>query len=368
MKVRRENFLRVLESVSPGLKVGGSDQSGCFAFVGGVVRTYNDDVACVAPSGLGKDVYGAVAAERLLNMLRKLPDDDIDVGVKDAHLVLRGKSSRKSGHRLESAVSMPELDEAPEGWAPLPADFADAVGMVHRCASTSSDPQDYQSVCVNLHPEWLEAGDDHQFCRWNTPLPLSAATLVRASALSKLPALGVTEVAETGGWLHFRGAGGLTYSCRRTLDEYPSETFDQIFEMAGDTIQLPKGLSEAAQRAGEWSAENGDRDFVSVKITHERGGLLWVESTSVGGYYQEPKRILWSGPEFSFMIGPKLLADLVQKHNEFVLSPDRLKVGGEKWLYVCCLGVPQGAPEAEGQEFGAADEFNEFAAAGEGVE
>lgn len=100
-KIGRENLLRTLEYVSPGLSTRDIiEQSTSFVFKGGQVITYNDEVSCRGPSGLDEGLTGAVRADKLLDLLRKLPDDELDIGLVDSEFNVMG-SRKESGIPLE---------------------------------------------------------------------------------------------------------------------------------------------------------------------------------------------------------------------------------------------------------------------------
>jgi hypothetical protein len=72
--VNREQFIKELESVQAGLSVrAATEQSNCFVFSDGVVRTFNDEIACEQKTSL--KITGAVIADPLISLLRKLPEE-----------------------------------------------------------------------------------------------------------------------------------------------------------------------------------------------------------------------------------------------------------------------------------------------------
>ena len=63
MKIQREELIRKLESVQPGLAVRETiEQSSTFVFYHGDVHTLNDEVYCRCPSGLDPKAKAAVPA------------------------------------------------------------------------------------------------------------------------------------------------------------------------------------------------------------------------------------------------------------------------------------------------------------------
>ena len=90
MKVNRENLLKELESVIPGLSPKEViEQSSCFVFQDNVITTFNDEIACSIGTAL--DIKGAVPAKLLLEVLRKVTDEEVEIKQKKGELSIFGK-------------------------------------------------------------------------------------------------------------------------------------------------------------------------------------------------------------------------------------------------------------------------------------
>ncbi len=344
-KIGREQFLHSLESVQPGVSQREIlEQSSLFALSKGDVFTFNDETACRTSSGLPNSFEGAVPHKPLLEVLRKFPDDDIHVDVTDSEILITGKSD-KAGIRLEKEITLPiQHVEKPEKWVKLHEDFADGIGIVQNCAST--DQTAFDLSCVHIHPKWLEACDNFQLCRWEMKTGVKQATLVRQSAIKHITSLGMTELSETATWLHFRNPNGLILSCRRYVEEYQDLT--KILDVEGISVQLPKGLADACDKASIFTAENVDSNRVMVSL---KPGTLTLRGQGVSGWYEKPPRkIAYDGEPMSFLCSPKLLSELVKKHNECTLSSNRLKVSVGSYVYIACLEVPVDPKKAVEEE------------------
>ncbi len=350
--VNREEFLHTLESVQPGLSSREIiEQSSCFAFLDGKVVTYNDEIACSHACDVG--IVGAVKAEPLLAVLRKLSEDEITITQKNeegkkgkilsSELLIEGKR-RKAGIRCEYEVLLPaDKVEAPGKWEPLPEDFADAIALVVNSAGT--DQQDFKMTCVHLHPKWVEASDNFQVTRYRMKTGVAEAMLVRASSLKHVPALGMTKFSVSDAWIHFKNPAGLVLSCRRyaETDDYPD--MKPVLDCEGSQpITLPKGLGDAADRASVFSAETSDENQVRVEL---RPGKLRIRGTGATGWFQEVKKVKYQGEPMAFNIDPKLLQEVTKKYSSAEITEGKLKVDGGKWQYVTCLSNPDEKPEAE---------------------
>lgn len=341
--VSREDFLRQLESVAPGLSPREIiEQSSCFIFKDGKVITYNDEVACYAPSVL-EGIEGAVKAEKLLELLQKLPEEQIEISQQGGELLVKGKS-RRAGIRMEEDIALTlESLEAPEKWRKLPEEFTEAVSIVQQCAS--QDQTSFEMTCIHLHPEWIEACDNFQICRWPMATGFKTSILVRQSSLKHIVPLGVTKFGETSGWLHFKNDDGLMLSCRKYEEEYRDMT--QFLKVKGSPTRLPKALADAAEKAAIFSTENGRNDRILVEL---KAGRIRVRGEGTSGWYTEDKKIAYDGEEMRFLIAPALLTELTKKYEECSIGPGRLKVKGDKYTYVACLIDPEGVAVSEKDE------------------
>jgi DNA polymerase III sliding clamp (beta) subunit (PCNA family) len=334
-KVKREDFLHKLEEVQPGLSARAIvQQSNCFGFLNGEVITFNEDVACRVKSGVGKELKGAVQAGPLVEMLKAYPDEEIEVLVKKGVFLIKGKG-KVTKFRMEAEVLMPmEAVEKPGSWNPIHKDFTDAIGIVESCAS--SDRTRFDWTCIHITPKFMEACDDHQLARYNLKTGVEKPTLVKRDSLRHIPGLGMTEISETAGWLHFRNAEGLVMSCQKEEGQY--DDLSEHFKIDGQKVVLPKALGETVARAEVMSKENANKNLILVE-TH--GGQMRVRGEGSIGEHIEMRKIKYDGPDMAFAVSPKLLIELVDKYTDARLSPSRkLKVDGGKWTYMACLLTP----------------------------
>jgi DNA polymerase III sliding clamp (beta) subunit (PCNA family) len=311
-RINREEFLRNLESVEPGLSPREIlEQSSCFIFQKGWIKTFNDEVACKIKSPL--KLEGAVQAAPLLAILRKLEEEEIEVSAADGEIVVKGKK-RSAGIRMEADIQLPvENVENPGEWNKLHSDFADAVELVSQCAGR--DESTFVLTCIHLHPKWIEACNDVQSTRYRIPTGVKEAILIRSKSLQHITPLGMTEFSETDTWIHFRNPSGLVLSCRRMVEAYPS--LKKLFQMEGTPFVLPKRLAEAAENAAIFSAENPDDDEVTVTL---KSGKLRVEGRGASGWYRETKKVKYDGEPLAFMAPPKLLVELTKRYNDCFIS------------------------------------------------
>jgi len=332
MRQDREELLRKLEAVAPGLAIKEAvEQSSCFVFKDGHVITFNDEIACAMECEVGLE--GAVAAKPLLDLLGKMVEKVIDIreNPEGGELLVKG-TRRRSGITLEAEITLPiGAVEKPKKWSDLHPEFADAVGVVQQCAS--KDANNFHLTCIHVTPEWVEACDNFQLARYPLETGVAKECLVKRDSLKHVTGLGMTEVSETKTWLHFRNPTGLVLSVRREMMDF--EDISAILEVDGTPTTLPGGLAEAVEKAEIFSAENSENNVVTVDL---KAGQLRLRGRGASGWYEERKDVKWDGEPLSFNMAPQLLVDITTRTNDCFIAPGRLKIDGGKFTYVTCLG------------------------------
>jgi hypothetical protein len=357
MRINREELLSDLLLVKSGLSPREFiEQSSCFVFQDGQVMTFNDEVACRKNIGM-KGITGAVQSVSLLAILEKMDDPILKVRENEnGELEFRGKK-KGFGVIMEAEVHLPiDRVEIPEKWKTLPKEFVQAVAMAQNC--TSLDESRFLLTCVHIHPDYIEACDNHQAMRCNVRTGLKNPVLVRGSSIRDVAQLGMDQVALTPSWVHFRQSpredgdqNGLIYSCRRYSEEYPD--LSPILVCKGHPWVIPKGISQASERASVFAADKAGDPLIHI---HLSSGILKMEGRGVSGWYREVTKSVYDGPAVDFVMAPKLLQEISTKYNEAKISADKMKIMGGKedgisWEYVTVLGKKNDAEvEGEGEE------------------
>jgi hypothetical protein len=338
MRVNREDLLKRLEAVSAGLaKREIIEQSQCFVFQKGKVVTFNDEVAAWMESPLG-EIEGAVQAPQLLALLRKLPEDDLEVDVSDKDgevgIAIKGKG-RRSLIRMEKELLLPvDGVEEPGEWRDVPEELVEALKVAVSCCST--DESHFLMTCVHISPKFVESSDDFQIVRWPLKTGLKESTLIRRDSVQKVVATDPTQWSQTDQWLHFRSPSGLVLSCRRYAEQFPE--VGKHLEAEGSEAKFPKGLDDALDRAGVFSSEAPEGNLVEVTLSD---GRLRVKGKGPSGWYEERRKADYSGDQVRFLIDPKLLLEISRRSNKCVVGAGKITVDTGKFRYVACTAVPE---------------------------
>jgi hypothetical protein len=340
VRVERADLLTRLERVQPGLSPKDEiQQSASFAFRGGRVYTFNDEVSCNIRSLLPKGLVGATKATPFLSMLRVLTVEVVDIEAKDGELIVYSQKAHEGfAVKMDPTIALP-LDKVPEPdhWSELPTGFGDAVAQVSECVM--EDPFHPFSY-VHVHPRYVEACDTNQICRVQMRTGVAKSFLVRSKAIASIAAMGVDQVGETEEWVHFRAPTGLRAACRRYEDKYPP--VEDYFDVSGSVkATLPLGLAEAAKRAEFFSKEYKDDNQVIVDM---KPGKVRIRSVGTSGRYWKIMPLEYRGQPLKFKAGPKLLESISKRNTDVRVREDKMSVGGKKWSYVISLDEPDAKP------------------------
>jgi len=330
--MKKQDLLTALETVKPGLASKEMiEQSTSFAFMGGRVVTYNDEISLSYPTDL--QIEGAIQAEELYKLLNRLKEDEIEVEIKGNELRLESGNT-KAGLTLQEEIKLP-LEEIGETgkWKTLPEDFLKHVKRaVLSCTNDMSRPV---LTCVHITKEGIiEGSDSHQITRCQLEKEMPVKTfLLPVSATVEVIRLRPIKVAEGDGWIHFQTDEGTILSCRVFEDTFPDTA--PFMEVEGVEIILPKAIDEILDRAAVFAKRDHFLDE-SVVLTLKDKRVL-VESKSGVGWFKESARMRYSDSPISFTITPYLLKDILKETSTCVICKDRLKFEGEGWEHITTL-------------------------------
>lgn len=333
MRIKREDLLNDLEMVRPGLSAKEFiEQSSCLVFKDGMVMTFNDEISCRKKIDFG--ITGAVQAEKFISILEKIDDPFLRFRQNEkGELEIRGKS-KITELVMDAEIFLPvESVEEPKGWQPLSKNFSEVVEQVRHCAG--DDETRFLFTCVHIHPEYVEACDNHQLMRYRTDTGLRQPILVRGSSIGHVTTLGMDKVALTSSWAHFKNPAGLIFSCRRYAEDYP-DLSDFVEMKSGKKIAIPKGLAEASERCEVLAQDKAGENLISIALAE---GKVRITGEGVGGRHREIKKVNYRGPAMKFSMSPKILRYICAKYSSAELTQRKFKASGENWEYVTVLNT-----------------------------
>jgi len=338
MKVERQAFLKSLAAVDIGLSSRDIvEQSSCYIFRDGKVWTFNDEVACsIKLPEVFEKMECAVPSAPLKALMTKFDEELVDVSVEDGELLVKGKR-RRAGVRIHEEILLPISEvggPGSEGWKKLPEGFTEAIDTVQGCAG--KDESQFVLTCIHIHPAGIEACDNFQAIRYKIKTGLNSPVLVKRDELRKVVGLGVTEWGQTKTWIHFRSPSGLVVSCRRWEETFPD--MGPLLEVEGTKARMPKGMADAVSRAEVFVDSKVDVSGLTVGL---KEGRLRLRGEGPEGWYEEVQKSDYKGKPMEFRISPRLLVEVCKRTDSCTIGDEKLKVVGDKFVYISCLSVDE---------------------------
>jgi len=184
MQIQKEVLLNALEVVKPGLANKPIiEQATSFAFMGGRVITYNDEISISHPLPELEDITGAVEADSLYKFLGKIKPDDkgnIELSLNEKFEIVVKSGRSKAGLTLQSEITLPLNEEdfaEKDDWLTLPENFTKFLAIaMGSCGKDMSKPV---LTCVHISEEGFIGGaDNYRFIHCDLAEDLLYITIV----------------------------------------------------------------------------------------------------------------------------------------------------------------------------------------------
>lgn len=322
MKIDRKELLNRLLCIEPGvLKKDGIQQSDCIILRNGRFYSFHPEIACSILSGLDVSWTAAVRAEKLIQCLKARTTKEVDVSLVEGKLCIRGNGTTTIPTEPDVVLPIDSV-EIPKAWTRLDQRFSESVNLLVECTTTTKE---FLNECVHLHPDYMEACDQIQIVRCLIPGIVKVPKLIRGSSLKHLRQLGMTKVAETENWIHFKNPLGLRLSIIKYGIEQSYPDLTETVEKRGVKIKFPPALDRSINRAMIFSDESAG---MSVVI---RDGKMLIDGSSVEGGHSE--RIETKAPDIQFRIFPKMLLEVVKNYDRCEITDSTLTVRSRDFVY-----------------------------------
>lgn len=327
MLIGRREFLRQLESCAPGTSTTSDiEHADCFVIHNGKITTFNDEIRCIQDTELP---YSCVVPARpLLETLRKLTEDDIEVKVTESKLSIICPGLRKIHIKVAAeAFRHGTVVEEPDEWRDVVPAFADGLAMVGDVAS--KDEENILS-CVHIRQKGLEATDGFQAIRYRVDSPFTSTFLVKKTAAQAIKGMGIAAMAETPSWLHWKTYTGLIISVRRYSEDYPD--LNQFFGATPQvSLKMPPALVESLQQAALFLPETEAGRLATFKLS---AGKLHISGMNETGSYEEQRNVDYDGPDMIFGMCPKYIENILKHDYPCLFTESTLRVKGDSFVYV----------------------------------
>lgn len=331
MKINKAELEKALEIVKPGLaKKEHIEQTTSFAFYNGRVFTFNDEISISHPVNL--DVEGAVKAEELYKLLKKIKKEEVDITCTDNELLL-GTGKTRSGFALEEKIMLPIKETDIKEWKDLPELFVD--GLNYTKETTSKDMTNAKLTCVHIIDDGsVESSDKLRYSWFKFADEFDMDVLIPETTVRHVVKYPIDKVAQSDAWIHF-GAGETVISCRIYAGDFP-DARSNIEAMTGDGITFPLGLGEVLDRAYVFSKRDiASEEEAEIKI--ESGKVIVTAKNSFGWFEEYVDMDVETDKAVTFCVNPEFLKSILEKSEECVVNERMIKFTGSNWLHAVAL-------------------------------
>jgi hypothetical protein len=324
MLVQRGQLLAKLNEAVVGVKTDeGVEQSNCFTFRDGVLTTFNDTVMVRVPTPL-PGIDCVVNATDLMGLLAKVPDEDLDIKLREGELLVKGKR-RRAGIAVQSEFLLP-VNEVPRptAWVRLPEGVNTALQQAAKTCEKKD--ADFLYTTVNVTPEWVEGADGDRMLRVTTPTGFTEQVLLPADGVAALEGMELQKVCQEPGWVHFKTA---QVSLRSSSQEY-IKGVEGVLAIEGHNITLPANLGEILERA-EVCNSGGYDNRVGLAFEDDE---LYITARKEGVWYKEQKAVAYQGPPLAFEVNPKLLREVLRHTRDVVVDQHKMKIEYDRHEFI----------------------------------
>jgi DNA polymerase III sliding clamp (beta) subunit (PCNA family) len=331
MKIDRKELLRVLESCYPGIaRTENVEQSDCYTFVPGGVIAYNEEICCF--HAVPTQFNCAVPARPIIDTLRKLSEDEVDIELVEGRLMIKCPGMRRIGITVHQDVVMnSENVERARTWIDVQPAFSDGLAMVADCAA--KEAEQFAWTCVEISPKGLQATDGYQAMRYKVECPVERSFLIRRESCTAVAGLGVAAIHIGDDWFGMKTYTGLEVYVRKYTDEFPdlSEVFNAE---CVSSLRFPPGLLDATQKALPFLADTSTGKQIVIRLKPKK---MMIHASNMSGFYEEIRDIDYEGPSRSFALNPKYIQNLLKYDTPCHLGQNTVKIRGDNVSLIASL-------------------------------
>ena len=349
MKINKLELQNALAIVKPGLASQDVlEQTTSFAFMGGRVVTYNDELSISHPIK-DLDFDGVVKADELYGLLSRLKKEEIDLTIDDQEMSI--KCGRvKAGLAIEREIILPIKEEIGtlSKWRkiPNPQDFYKHLSFTLKACS--HDMSQIKMTCVSILSNGRMVGSDGfrlAQCIAEEGYGFEKdvdSFLLPASLAVEVLKIDPVEIKVKGAWIHFRNEADTIISTRMVNDTYvPDGAIEEVLQMGKKTaIEFPKTIDAVLDRVGQFAK----RDFTFDEIVYaniKKGKItLRADAAQTKSWIEETAK-METDAEIKFALTPSLFQDILKETRICNLAKDLTKAKfiskKSNWEYVIML-------------------------------
>ena len=333
-EIGRQDLIDALTMVKPGLANNEIvEQSTHFIFGDDVVWTFNDAITITQPFETG--LSGAVKAKEFYTLLGKIKDENLEKTSADGKIFLVGEDIEVEV-LIDAEIKLQKVDVlgiTSKKWMTLPEDFIPAISFC--IFSASQNMIRPELTCLWINGDQVISCDGFRGTRRGIKAKVKEPFLIPAKAAAELVKYKPTKFyLGDKGWLHFSNKEKTIFSCRTVTDqEYPNTVLG-MFDMTGDSVQIPKGFAETIDRAQVMVTADFALDrFVILTIKDK---ILTCTGKGAVGRFTEKTKIDYDGDDIEIKVHPNFLIQILSHLDEMIVG-SHLLFNGKDFQHIISL-------------------------------
>jgi hypothetical protein len=313
--VNKNELIAALEAISPGVSTKNIVQEyACVSFNGNSISSFSESVFVIYPIDI-PNINCLVEHNVLLEMLRKIPDKQINLFQTENELVLKTD-------KIESYFTIIEREhpsiELPNKIYDMPSNLMEAIKM---CSfSVSKDISVPSVTCIHIDGLNVISTDTKRITRFrldsespfNFHIPLMVIETIKTKKFCKM--------AEKDNFIYFIDDNNTYFAFYQlSLDrKFISDDVEKFLNKEGFEVIFPKDFIKVIDRASVMTEGLIPIDFiVDIKLEN---GKFEVSSRKQSGRFIERGDIDYFGETVRFKASAPFLKDVLSKTNKAIIS------------------------------------------------
>jgi hypothetical protein len=321
MEVIREEFQKILESLKLGVGSGADVGLEGIAFTGDNLVSFNKIVSVSFPF---KSSFSClISYEKLNSIVKELKGEKLDMVLKESQLRIESSNGKAGITKIEDSQVWDFIKSLNlhliKKWGKLPSSFLSGLELC--LFSVGKDFSSGPLSCIFIDGSNLYSSDNLRISYFSMGEEIGGKYLVPGNAISSLIKFPVIDFSVNNSWIHFRTKEKAIFSLRLFEGSFPDckGAFKDFFSIKkGIKVDLPQDLKELLPSLVIFR-EDGVTDMdMKASFQFKSGTLTCRSECSSGWIERKVKKIKYTGKDFSFLINPLFLRQIIE------LSPTML--------------------------------------------
>lgn len=320
MKVKKSEFLSILEKVKSGTASGILMESMSYFFFSGTdVVSYNDIISVKYPFKTDFSLF--ISALDSIKLLQKMDSEYVSLNEKNGSLVIYNEKTKAelsgiSDDEILSRISAVSKSLENAKWNKLPVNFCQSILLCSYSVSKQESDGTLTCVCVNGNDCISSDNDRISNAKLDSSVP---RMFIKASEIKNLVNIKPIEFFESKSWIHFRNGEKCVFSIKKIIGEFPD--FLQFFDLEGEEFNLPKEAITGIDIALLFA--NKSDPMVRVKITKSK---MFITVNSEGKKVVHRSSLTYTGKDITFNINPSFLKQMMEYNTSLIISDKKISL------------------------------------------